>query len=153
MDKENKIKIMTERIFRDPIVDILLKYSNLTKIQYETLMIDLISEYMSDMTLTYEKKVLFRSKSVSRGSFSRTLSQARKNIISSIYTVLLLSYLDVFPETPFDEYNILSSKLQEYKKYFKNSKSKQSKNILKIIETELVQGITALSSPKSLKYL
>jgi hypothetical protein len=60
--------------------------------------------------------------------------------------------LDIFPESPFEEFSILSNKLHEYKKYYENSGSIQSKNILKIIEAELVQGITALSSPKSLKY-
>ncbi|MCW4012387.1 MAG: hypothetical protein NWF07_05260, partial [Candidatus Bathyarchaeota archaeon] len=83
------------RTFKDPITDILLNNANLTRIQFETLVIDMLTELISDNKLSLNEKTLFRSNNVSRGSFSRSLSQARKNVISSIFTIVLLSYIGV----------------------------------------------------------
>ncbi len=145
------LKEVLDRSFRDPIAGILLKYSNLTKTQYETLIIDLISSSISDIDLTYEERALFRSKRVSRGSFSRTLSQARRNIISAIYTILLLSYVGVFEGAPFDEYQILAEKLREYVEFIHESDPGRASNVLKRIEEELMEGVRRLADPKSLK--
>ena len=79
---ENELKKMVDQSFKDPITAILLNNSNLTKIQYESLLIDYFMDNMVDNIVSYENKAIYRSKKVSRGSFSRTLSQARKNIIS-----------------------------------------------------------------------
>lgn len=151
VDEEEELKIFVYRSLRDPVAGILLKYSNLTKTQYETLIIDLISSLISEISLTYEEKALFRSKRVSRGSYSRTLSQARRNIISAIYTILLLSYIGIFEGSPFDEYHVLAEKLKEYAKFVQESRPSQAANVLKRIEKELMDGIKKLAEPKSLK--
>ena len=153
MSEDENIKIFIDRSFRDPIAGILLKHSNLTKTQFETLIIDLISDHVSDIGLTYSDKAILRSKTVSRGSFSRTLSQARRNIVSAIYTVLLLSYIGIFAETPFDEYQNLSEKLREYVKIVQDSDPVQARDVLKRIEKELMDGIRQLSEPRSLKIM
>lgn len=153
MSGAKNIKKFVDRAFKDPIAGILLKHSNLTSIQFETLIIDLISDHISNIELIYIDKTIFRSKKVSRGSFSRTLSQARRNIISAIYTILLLCYIDVFDEPPFDEYRLLSEKLKEYVKIIQTSDPLQAKDILIRIERELIKGIRLLSQPKSLKIL
>lgn len=153
MSEAEDLKKFIDRSFRDPVVGILLKHSNMTRIQYETLIIDLISELISDIALTYEEKALLRPKTVSRGSFSRTLSQARRNVISAIYTVLLLSYIGIFDEAPFDEYQLLSEKLREYVKIIQETDSSRAFNVLKRIEKELMDGIVELAQPKSLKIM
>ncbi|KON31598.1 hypothetical protein AC482_00140 [miscellaneous Crenarchaeota group-15 archaeon DG-45] len=147
------LKKFIDRTFRDPIAGVLLKYSNLTVKQYESLIIDLITDKVSDISLTYSDKALLRSKNVSRGSFSRTLSQARRNIISAIYTILLLSYIGVFDEAPFDEFHILSEKLREYVKLIQEADSIKAYNVLKMIEKELMEGIKKLSEPGGLKIM
>lgn len=153
IDKVENIKIFIDRSFKDPVTGILLKYSNLTKIQFETLIIDLVSENISDIGITYKDKAILRSKKVSRGSFSRTLTQARGNIISAIYTILLLSYIGFFEEAPFEEYHHLSNKLKEYVKILQNSGRSQTRDVLIRIEIELVEGIRKLSEPSSLKFV
>lgn len=147
------LKKFIDRSFKDPIAGILLKHSNLTKIQYETLIIDILTDNITDITLTYKNKTLLRSKNVSRGSFSRTLSQARKNIVSSIYTILLLSYIGIFEEAPFDNYHILSERLREYVKIIQNADAGQAKTFLERIEKELFEGISKLAEPRSLKIM
>ena len=92
-------------------------------------------------------------KKVSRGSFSRTLSQARSNIISSIFTIILFSYVGIFDVNPFEEYENLSVKLREYLIAIEKSEPKHSKMLLKRIEEELITGITSLSKPTSMKIM
>ena len=137
--------------FQDPITDLLLKYSNLTRIQFETLMIDLLIDVMSDEKTSFKEKTMFREKKVSRGSFSRTLSQSRSRVISSIFTIVLLSYVGVYDAKPFDEYQFLVEKLREYLTTIKASGPGQSRAMLRRIEEELKEGIKSLSKPTKLK--
>ena len=142
-----------QRTFQDPITDILLKNANLTRIQFETLVIDMLTELISDNKLSLDEKTLFRSNNVSRGSFSRSLSQARKNVISSIFTIVLLSYIGVFDARPFDEYYVLAEKLKEYTTMIESTGLEINKTELKRFETELIEGITKLVTPTSIKLM
>jgi hypothetical protein len=150
---ENNLKYLIDRSFKDPIAAILLKYSNLTKTQFESLMINHIIDNMIDNELSYDKKALFRSKNVSRGSFSRTLVQARRNIISSIYTVLLMMYVGIFDKAPLEDYKDLAEKLREYTELIRSADEVQSRHILQRIDKELLEGIRSLANTKSLKNL
>lgn len=152
MSSEDYQKVI-KKTFNDPLTDVLLKNSNITRIQFETLIIDMLTDIISDKKLSFNEKTLYRSKNVSRGSFSRSLSQARKNVISSIFTVVLLSYIGVFDERPFDEYYLLAEKLKEYTAILESSKSIINKSDLKRLETELIDGITQLATPTSIKLL
>jgi len=141
------------RSFNDPIAGILLKNSNLTKIQYESLLIDYLTDNISDIGLTYENKALYRSKKVSRGSFSRTLSQARKNIISSIYTILLMVYLGIYDSNSFEDYRNLSEKISDYTSLLTDSDLGRNSQVIRRLELELYEGIKTLSEPKRLRNL
>jgi hypothetical protein len=140
-----------QKAFQDPITDLLLKNSNLTRIQFETLMIDLLIDVISDEKVPFKNKTLFRTHKVSRGSFSRTLGQARNRVISSIFTIVLLSYIGVYDAKPFEEYQNLSEKLREYLSEIEKSGGKQSLDILRRIEKELTIGIDSLSHPTKLR--
>ena len=148
---ENELQNMVNRSFKDQITAILLKNSNLTKIQYESLLIDYYTDNMSDNIITYDNKAIYRSKKVSRGSFSRTLSQARRNIISSIYTILLLSYVGIYDTYPFEEYKNLAEKLSEYSSLMQDQDNLESLSRIKRLEVELAKGIRSLAEPKQLK--
>jgi hypothetical protein len=142
---------MIQKTFQDPITDLLLKNSNLTEIQFETLMIDLLIDVMSDEKVPFKEKTLFRAQKVSRGSFSRTLSQARRRVISSIFTMVLLSYVGVYDSKLFEEYENLAEKLREYLTTIEKSETSRSRSIYRRIEEELIVGIKALSRPTKLK--
>jgi hypothetical protein len=150
VSENDKVKKFIQTAFNDPIANILRKHSNLTDIQYETIIIDILSSNISDKELTYEDKTLFRTNIISRGSFCRTLSQARRNVVSSIYTVLLLSYLGILQESPFDEYQTLLEKLREYSKLADDPTLGTSRHVLSRIESELFDEIKRLSEPKGL---
>jgi len=151
MESIEETQKMIQKAFQDPITDLLLKNSNLTKIQFETLMIDLLTDVISDEKVPFKEKTKFRAHKVSRGSFSRTLSQARHRVISSIFTMVLLSYVGVYDSKPFEEYENLAEKLREYLTTIEKSGISHSPSIYRRIEEELIVGIEALSRPTKLK--
>ena len=137
----------------DPIVKILAKNSQLTKVQLETLLIDVLSENISDKQLKYDDKAALRltKAKISRGSFNRTLKQSRENVIKSIYTVLLLGYLGVFESTTLDPYLEIANKLHEYVEAHQNVPSKEGElkdhqKVIEIIRNELETSLKRLSS-------
>ncbi len=151
LESPEETQKIIQKAFQDPITELLLKKSNLTKIQFETLMLDLLIDVMSEEKISFKQKTLFRAKKVSRGSFSRTLGQGRKRVISSIFTIVLLSYVGIFDTRPFEEYQNLVEKLREYLAAAEKSDSVTTRTTLRRIEEELVTGIESLAHPTKLK--
>ncbi len=154
--KENVKKWLMGSL-NDPIVKILIENSNLTKTQLETFLIDILAENMSGKSLKYEEKARLRllKGGVSRGAFNRTLGQARKNVIQSIYTVLLLGYLGVFESTSLDSYIEVANKLQTYIGAYRDVwKEKESMNeqlrIMNMLREELESSLEQLSRPRTM---
>lgn len=154
--KENVQKWL-ERSINDPIIKILSKSSNLTKIQFETLLIDFLAPNLAGKSLKNEEKAVLRlSKAgISRGAFNRTLRQARKNVIQSVYTILLLGYLGVFDDTRLDPYIEVGGKLREYVDAYQNvlsngSLASEHLRIINMLREELEASVEKLSNPKSL---
>lgn len=138
----------------DPIVKILAKNSQLTKIQLETLLIELLAENMAGKQLNYDEKARLRltKAKLSRGAFNRTLKQSKENVIKSIYTVLLLGYLGVFETTTLDPYLEMANKLKEYMEAHQDmpegeSELKDHLKLIEIIREELRNSLKQLSSP------
>jgi hypothetical protein len=80
---------MLEEIRKDTIATFLLRKSNITEVQLDTL---LASKEEGNLDF---KSTLREKRKVTKGAFSRTLKQARHNIEASIYSIFLLSYLDL----------------------------------------------------------
>ena len=74
--------VMDETL-RDRILSALLQRSNLTKIQFETLLVDQLGHDIANKRLTRSDMAQLRrdQKGISRGSFNRTLRQARENVV------------------------------------------------------------------------
>ena len=87
-----------KEILQDPIVRKLLERSNVTRAQYETLLIDQLGHDLANKRLTRNEmaQVVRKRGGISRGSLNRTLSQARKNLSEAIHTVLLFGYTGLF---------------------------------------------------------
>lgn len=145
------------RYLNDPIVKILTKNTHLTKTQLETFLIDVLAENLAGKSLRYEEKAKLRllRTGVSRGAFNRTLRQARRNIIQSVYTILLLGYLGVFEDTRLDPYLEAANKLQAYMSAYReisNDKNVRSEHlrIVSMLREELETSLERLSKPRSL---
>jgi hypothetical protein len=87
-------RFVIDETLRDRILSAILQRSNLTKIQFETLLVDQLGHDMANKRLTRRDMAQLRQdqKGISRGSFNRTLKQARENVVEAIHTVLLLGY-------------------------------------------------------------
>ncbi|MFW9801277.1 MAG: hypothetical protein ACFFFC_01390 [Candidatus Thorarchaeota archaeon] len=109
-----------QRVLQEPILKALLDQSTLTKVQLETLLIDLVVEDEHGSHIPYDEKASLRLKrkgsGVSRGSFNRTLGQARRNVTRCLYTMLLLAYLGLFEFTLFRPFEEIASRIGDYRK-------------------------------------
>jgi len=131
--------------------------SNLTKTQLETFLISILSDQVTENKIKIEEKARLRIKrKISRGSFNRTLKQAQKNIISSIYTLLLLGYLGIFDTPSLLQYVEASNKLQNYLETYRdiwlqneNIKEEDIK-FLNILKKEMEQIVSEFATPKKL---
>ena len=136
----------------DPLVKILVKNSNLTKIQLETLLIDVLAENITDMDLKYDEKAKLRILAVSRGAFNRSLRQARHNFKQSIYTILLLGYLGILEEISLEPYLEAANKLKTYintqRELVKNKQKKEQLRIVARLHEELKNSLEELSKPR-----
>lgn len=154
MKLKDSVQMWLNGAMNDPIVKILAKNSQLTKIQLETLLIELLAENMAGKQLNYDEKARLRltKAKLSRGAFNRTLKQSKENVIKSIYTVLLLGYLGVFETTTLDPYLEMANKLKEYMEAHQDmpegeSELKDHLKLIEIIREELENSLKQLSSP------
>jgi hypothetical protein len=138
----------------DPIAKILATNSHLTKIQLETLLIDILAEKTAGKSLTYDEKASLRlmKAKISRGAFNRTLKQAKENVIRAIYTVLLLGYLGIFETVTLDSYIEIANKLHEYVEACEDIPNKAAEldehlKLIEIIREHLETSLKQLSNP------
>jgi hypothetical protein len=151
---KDSVQLWLNGALNDPVVKILSKNSQLTRTQLETLLIDILAENIAGKQLNYDEKASLRliKAKLSRGSFNRTLKQAKENVIKSIYTVLLLGYLGVFEDTALDPYLEIANKLKEYMEVNENLLNnkdglEEHLKVIEIIREELETSLKRLSSP------
>ena len=154
---KNDVQKWLSGLLKDPIVITLTKNSHLTRTQLETFLIDILAEKISGRTIIYEKKARLRliRSGVSRGSFNRTLAQARKNVIESIYTLILLGYLGVFESPCLEPYVEIANKIhtytEAYKDTWKNTRVKSEHlRIINMLQKEIEKGLRELSGVQSI---
>jgi hypothetical protein len=154
MQLKQDINLWLKASLGDPVATLLAKNSHLTRTQLETLVIDILAESFSGRHLKYDEKAMLRpvKAKISRGSFNRTLKQARENVIRSIYTILLLGYLGVFEDTTLDPYLEIANKLHTYLDAYKNmpNSGEELDNYTKLINTireQLESDLIELSNP------
>ena len=112
----NSAKKSISETFRDKILLILLKSSNMTRKQFESFLIDAISnDFFNGSNLSRMRPQLRTDRNLlSRGSFDRTLAQARKNVVEAIYTVLLLGYTGLLETPQLEPFIEVGNRLKTY---------------------------------------
>lgn len=156
--KEVKSWLVTT--LEDPLVKTLAENSHLTQTQLETFLIDVLAEEIIGQPVVYEYKSRLRliGNGVSRGAFNRTLRQAQRNVIRSIYTILLLGYLGILETPRLNRYLEISKHLEEYVKTYRkiwkplddgDSKEKNIKT-LTFLRKKLITSLEELTMPKML---
>jgi hypothetical protein len=144
----------------DPIAKILAGNSNLTRTQLETLLIDFLAANITEKSLRNEEKARLRlSKAeISRGAFNRTLKQARRNVIQSMYTIILLGYLGLFENTRLEPYLEAANKLQHYVNAYKDALSngtlaEEQLRVVSRLREELENVLESLSGTRNLSQM
>lgn len=156
MISENWKRIQNQiiRTIEDPLVETLLQKSQLTKVQLETLLIDILVEKIIGNHINYEEKARLRhkTKKITRGAYSRTLKQARRNIKKSIYTIFLLGYLGILDSPDLHPFLELSNKINLYVKTYLKLWDKQKEGLIssdilremRNLKSSLINGINKL---------
>lgn len=156
----NSARKWISRALDDPIAEILLENSHLTKIQLETLLIDVLVEENAEKRIKYEEKVKLRLKrgGISRGSFNRTLKQARRNVIRTVYSILLLGYLGFLDNPQMEVFIEASHRLQTYmdayqevwERYTTGKASEEDLRAIELMKAQLTEQLESLARPKTL---
>ncbi|MFX1474125.1 MAG: hypothetical protein ACFFCO_01440 [Promethearchaeota archaeon] len=160
-----KASSWTRRMLRDPVTRLLQEQSNLTHVQLETMLIDFLMDGFGGEQLDYETKATLRRTSakikpvggVSRGAFNRSLAQARKNVIKSIFTLILMGYLGLFESPSLKRYQDLAETIRSYAKDYDQAASKEGelttthKRAVKQAQARILALIERFINPLSLK--
>jgi hypothetical protein len=129
------------------------------------MLIDFLMDGFGERQLDYETKATLRRtsvkiksiKGVSRGAFNRSLAQARKNVIKSIFTLILMGYLGLFESPSLKRYQDLAESIRSYAKDYDLAAGKDGeltathKRAVKQAQTRILSLIERFINPLSLK--
>ena len=135
LDSIKSSKSYLKNIFEDKMLLTLLNNSNLTRKQFESLIIDFSLEKLLDteITLKYKTKLRTDRSILSRGAFLRTLKQAKNNVVRSLYTILLLGYVGIFEAIEFEPFIEIAHRIRSHVENLKNGVDEE--HYLKTIKT------------------
>ena len=119
--------MITKYLKSDPILDYLYQHSHLTQTQLDTF---LIRKQQVDIKLQNQIK-LKDGNIPTKGAFLRSLQQAKNNINKSIYTILLINYLEIIDYNDIQNIEKISQILLEFKQ--KKSESINKENIINLL--------------------
>ena len=146
---QEETRASVKSILKDPIVSRLLSRSNLTRAQFETLLVDQLGHDMANKRLTRNEmaQLMRNTKGISRGALNRTLRQSRENISEAIHTILLLGYgglIDTPSLAPFVEASeLLKSQITQFTELAKEDPRLYRQRIDTLIE-DLEEAFQAL---------
>lgn len=145
MDQKEVLYIQNHfnELLNDNIVKTLLKESYITKIQLETIYIDILAPNILQKQIKFSDKVNLRIKDpkISRGAFIRTLKQSKRNIIKSINTILLLGYIGIFDTPKLQSYIEISNRLHSILEMYNQEQENYHADFVALLKQELMQDL------------
>ena len=138
-DWKERVREAMRGTLEDRILSKLLERSNLTKVQFETILLDQIGSDMADKTLTREEMTQLRRKGpkISRGAFNRTLGQARENVAESVHTVLLLGWSGLLESASLAPFVEASERLRIQTQAVKDAAASSGSEYASLVDTLL----------------
>ena len=136
------------RLRDDPLAKTLQANSHLTEVQFATLVIDVL--WPASQTPLRRGRVQPRSgrRRVSKGAFNRSLSQARRNVIRSIYTVFLLAYFGLFDSPKLEPFLRVADEMKTFLDARHETAQKgdsEAYNATKVLEDALQETVGELA--------
>lgn len=127
----------------DPVIRKLLEKSHFPTAQLETLLI-----YSRVSGMNYEKQAKMRNRQVSKGAYVRTLTQAKLNLIRTIYRLILLNCLGVIDDEALQSMLSISSTLSKLRKQGVNATIEEAEEILRAADMIIGSLINVTSQRK-----
>jgi uncharacterized protein YfeS len=135
----------------DRLARTLLQNSHLTEAQFATLIIDVLWPPAQTSPDEGPRSDLRR---VSKGAFNRSLAQARRNVIKSIYTIFLLAYFGLFDSPKLEPFLRLGDEMRSYLDAKQETSPKsptEAHDVMKALENALDSSIVDLARMGSFK--
>lgn len=143
LEQFESVRKSLSETFQDRILKILLKNSNMTPKQFESFLIDSVSgNSLQRGNISRERPRLRSDRDfLSRGSFDRTLKQARANIMEAIFTVLLLGYTGLLENSQLEPFIEVGNRLKVYNE-LRGDRSGEVEKMEDDIVSELAEILT-----------
>ncbi|MEM3045785.1 MAG: hypothetical protein QW057_01730 [Candidatus Bathyarchaeia archaeon] len=138
---------------KDQLAKMLLKESHLTERQLSAILIDILAEELAQNSVKYEEKARSMPKPESRGAYNRTLTQARRNVIRSFFTLYLLGYMGLLSLPELAEHMKLGEALKSYVDSYLQGRpaGMQQTGLVESIRKHLLERLSRLVQPSSLR--
>lgn len=136
------------RLKNDPLAKTLLENSHMTEVQFATFLIDVLWPASQISHDDEESRPRSGRRHVSKGAFNRSLSQARRNVIRSIYTVFLLAYFGLFDSPKLEPFLRLGDEMKTFldaKHETDQQDDSEAYNATKVLEAALQATVGELA--------
>jgi len=126
----------------------------LTQVQFVTFITDLL--WLTGETSGDHERPHRRTgrRQVSKGAFNRSLAQARRNVIKSVYTIFLLAYFGLFDSPKLEPFLRLGDEMKTFQDARRETRDKHAaehNNAMKVLEDALEEAVGDLARMGSFK--
>jgi hypothetical protein len=151
---QSPINWSLSRLKDDQLAKTLLANSHLTHVQFVTFITDLL--WAAGETSDDHEKLHRRTgrRQVSKGAFNRSLAQARRNVIKSVYTIFLLAYFGLFDSPKLEPFLRLGDEMKTFLDARNETRDKHATerdNAMKVLEDALEAAVGDLARMGSFK--
>ena len=149
---ESPIDWSLARLKEDRLAKTILQNSHLSEVQFSSLVIDVL--WPTSQPSSADGGQRSRRRQVSKGAFNRSLAQARRNVIKSIYTVFLLAYFGLFDSPKLEPFLRLGDEMKTFldaKHETGHEGESEARDAMKALENALENSIGELARMGSFK--
>jgi hypothetical protein len=136
----------------DKLARKILENSHLSEVQFTSLVIDVLWSTSQGSSENVGSR--FRRRRVSKGAFNRSLAQARRNVIKSIYTVFLLAYFGLFDSPKLEPFLRLGDEMKTFldaRQDTSHEEDSESRDAMRALQNALENSIAELARMGSFK--
>jgi hypothetical protein len=140
------------RLKDDKLAKTILENSHLSEVQFASLIIDVL--WSTSQPSSGDGGPRSRRREVSKGAFNRSLAQARRNVIKSIYTVFLLAYFGLFDSPKLEPFLRLGDEMKTFldaKQETEHEGDSETRDAMETLENALEKSIDELARMSSFK--
>jgi len=151
---QSPIEWSLSRLRDDQLARTLLQNSHLTQVQFVTFLTDVL--WPASQTLADGERSRRRrgGRNVSKGAFNRSLAQARRNVIKSVYTLFLLAYFGLFDSPKLEPFLRLGDEMKtllDARDQTPDKDAPEGYNSMRILEDALQEAVGDLARMGSFK--